>query len=73
MTVRKRIPRLGKHRKEPDFGTKWPEVRGNHKYLLLALAPLIKITAIVPCKHFRGTFDFYALGLDKARIMPYNV
>ena len=28
MTVRKRIPRLGKHRKEPDFGTKCPEVWG---------------------------------------------
>ncbi|HAU5199674.1 TPA: hypothetical protein JD100_08510 [Clostridioides difficile] len=28
MTVRKGIPRLGKHRKEPDFGTKCPEVWG---------------------------------------------
>jgi len=28
MTVRKGIPRLGKHRKEPDFGTKCPEVAG---------------------------------------------
>ena len=35
----------------------------NHKDRLLALAPLIEITAIVPCEHFRGTFDFYALGL----------
>ena len=26
MTVRKEIPRLGKHRKETDFGTKCPEV-----------------------------------------------
>jgi len=26
MTVRKGIPRLGKHRKEPDFGTKCPEL-----------------------------------------------
>jgi len=26
MTVRKGIPRLGKHRKESDFGTKCPEV-----------------------------------------------
>ena len=29
MTVRKGIPRLGKHRKEPDFGTKCPEVAGS--------------------------------------------
>jgi uncharacterized protein YbbK (DUF523 family) len=29
MTVRKGIPRLGKHRKEPDFGTKCPEVEGS--------------------------------------------
>ena len=29
MTVRKRIPRLGKHRKELDFGTKCPEVAGS--------------------------------------------
>ena len=29
MTVRKGIPRLGKHRKEPDFGTKCPEVVGS--------------------------------------------
>ena len=28
MTVRKGIPRLGKHCKEPDFGTKCPEVWG---------------------------------------------
>ena len=28
MTVRKGIPWLGKHRKESDFGTKCPEVRG---------------------------------------------
>ena len=39
-------------------------MRGNHKDLLLALAPLIEIAAIVPCEHFRGTFDFYALGLE---------
>ena len=25
---------------------------------------MIEITAIVPCEHFRGTFDFYALGLE---------
>lgn len=36
----------------------------NHKDWLLALAPLIEITAIVPCEHFRGTFDFYALGFE---------
>ena len=29
MTVRKGIPRLGKHRKESDFGTKCPEVAGS--------------------------------------------
>jgi hypothetical protein len=29
MTVRKGIPRLGKHRKEPDFGTKCPEAAGS--------------------------------------------
>ena len=29
MTVRKGIPRLGKHRKEPDFRTKCPEVAGS--------------------------------------------
>lgn len=29
MTVRKGIPRLGKHRKEPDFGTFCPEVAGS--------------------------------------------
>ena len=29
MTVRKGIPRLGKHRKEPDFGTKCPEATGS--------------------------------------------
>ena len=28
MTVRKGIPRLGKHRKEPDFGTIVPKLRG---------------------------------------------
>ena len=28
MTVRKGIPRLEKHRKEPDFGTKCPEAAG---------------------------------------------
>ena len=28
-TSRKEIPRLGKHRKEPDFGTKYPEVMGS--------------------------------------------
>ena len=28
MTVRKEIPRLGKHRKEPDFGTIVPKLRG---------------------------------------------
>src|SRR5699024_6504985 len=39
-------------------------VRGNHENWLLAVAPLIEITAIVPCEHFRGTFDFYALGLE---------
>ena len=36
----------------------------NHKDRLLTLAPLIEITAIVPCEHFRGTFDFYALGFE---------
>ena len=29
MTVRKGIPRLGKHRKEPDFETKCPEAAGS--------------------------------------------
>ena len=29
MTVRKGIPRPGKHRKEPDFETKWPEAAGS--------------------------------------------
>jgi hypothetical protein len=29
MTVRKGIPRLGKHRKEPDFGAKCSEVVGS--------------------------------------------
>ena len=29
MTVRKGIPRLGKHRKEPDFGTTCPEAVGS--------------------------------------------
>ena len=29
MTVRKGIPRLGKYRKEPDFGTSCPEVAGS--------------------------------------------
>ena len=39
-------------------------MRGNHKNWLLTLAPLIEIAAIVPCEHFRGTFDFYALGRE---------
>ena len=29
MTVRKGIFRLGKHRKDPDFGTKYPEAAGS--------------------------------------------
>ena len=32
MTVRKGIPRLGKHRKEPDFGTKCPEAESRSRY-----------------------------------------
>ena len=45
----------------------------NHEDRLLALAPMIEITAIVPCEHFRGTFDFYALGFEVFVNVPISL
>lgn len=49
---------------QPELGWDAPLVGRNHKDLFFTLPALVKIAAIVPREHFRGAFDFYALGLE---------
>ena len=36
----------------------------DYKDLFFTFPALVEIAAIVPREHFRGAFDFYALGLE---------
>lgn len=36
----------------------------DYKDLFFTLPALVEIAAIVPREHFRGAFDFYALGFE---------